>query len=376
MPDGLTAERARLERQSPDLATRGPTHGAAGMRSRRTRKLLRYVLMLGAALILLVGGLYYWVSGGRYVSTTDAYVQANVLNVATDVSGVVETIPVHDGEAVRAGQVLFRLDPLKFQLAVDQARASLEQARLDFEGLKADYLRAVRQQAAQAAQVQSDQATFNRLATLVKTQAATRQQYDDAHYKLLADEASLGSAEAMVQEALAKLGGNADLPTEQAPAYKLAQAKLGEAQREMNHAVVRAPYDGVVTQVPKLQLGQDLPAGTAAFGLVGANDFWVAAEPKETALTYARPGDAATVTIDSYPGLTWHAEVASIAPATDQQFSLLPAQNSSGNYVKVVQRVPVRVTLKPLQGAPPLSSGMSAEVTIDTGHQRHFSDLF
>ncbi len=331
--------------------------------------------MGGAALVLLIGGLWYWLSGGRYATTTDSYVQADVLNVSTDVSGVVQDIAVRDGEQVKAGQVLFRLDPLKFQLAVDQARAGLEQTRLDLDGLKADYQRALQAQAAQAALVQGDQATYQRAAELVKTHAMPPQQYDEARYKLLADQAQLGSAQAQVKQALAKLGGNADLPVTEMPAYKTALAQLGEAQRQMSHAVVRAPFEGTATQVSKLQLGQVLPAGTAAFGLVGTN-FWIAAEPKETALTYARPGDPATITIDSYPGITWHGEVQSIAPATDQQFSVLPAENSSGNWVKVVQRVPLRVTVEPVKDAPPLSAGMSAEVTIDTGHVRHLSDLF
>ncbi len=382
MPEGMTtAERARLDRAlAPSRTTPAPqpeVPSAPESRapSRRPR-LIRFVLMGGAALVLLIGGLWYWVSGGRYVTTTDAYVQADVLNVSTDVSGVVQDIAVSDGEQVRAGQILFRLDPLKFQLAVDQSRADLEQTRLDLDGLKADYLRALQAQAAQSAQVQGDQATFDRDAALVKTHAMPQQQYDDARFKLLADEAQLGSAEAQVKSALAKLGGNADQPVTEMPAYKTALAKLGEAQRQMNHAVVRAPFDGTVTQVSKLQLGQVLQAGTAAFGLVGTNDFWVAAEPKETALTYARPGDPAKITIDAYPAVTWEGEVQSIAPATDQQFAILPAENSSGNWVKVVQRVPLRVVVKPVRGAPPLSAGMSAEVTIDTGHTRHLSDLF
>ncbi len=160
------------------------------------------------------------------------------------------------------------------------------------------------------------------------------------------------------------------------PAYKQAQAQVAEAQRELNHSVVRAPFDGVVTRVSKLQPGQYLAASTAAFGLVSADHLWIAAQPKETALTYARQGDPATVTIDAYPAQSFHGHVQSIAPATDQEFSLLPAQNSSGNWVKVVQRVPVRIALDNPAGGPPLSAGMSAEVSIDTNHHRTLSDLF
>lgn len=372
MPDGtITAERARLDRTAPSNQSL-----SEGRPPSRRRRLVRYVLMGGAALALVVGGGWYWLTGGRYLSTTDAYVQANVLDLATDVSGIVAAIPVRDGAHVKTGEVLFRLDPLKFQLAVDQAAAAVEQARLDLEGLKADYTRALRSQAAQGAQVQADQATYQRYAALVQGRVVARQQYDDARFKLQADEAQLGSDEAQTKSALARLDGNPNLPAAQAPAYKTAVARLGEAQREMDHAVVRAPYDGVVTQVSKLQLGQYLPAGTAAFGLVGDDEFWVAVQPKETELTHARQGDPATVTVDAYPGITWHGVVESIAPATDQQFSLLPAQNSSGNWVKVVQRVPMRVTLEPVKDAPPLSAGMSAEVTIDTHHKRTLADLF
>lgn len=378
MPDGITtAERARLDQPAPtDAVSRPrPADRPASRSPERRRKLLRYGLIFGGAAVLIVGGLDYWVSGGQYLSTTDAYVQADVLNVATDVSGIVDQIPVHDGEHVTKGEVLFKLDPLKFQLAVDQANANVAQAKLNLEALKAEVLRAQRMQAAQEAIVQNDQATLNRYASLVKEHAVTQQLYDDARYKLAADQAQLGSSQAQVKSALAKLGGNASEPVTDMPAYKEAEAQLGEAEREMRHSVVRAPYDGTVTQVTKLQLGQFLQAGTPAFGLVG-NSFWIQGEPKETGLTYAREGDPATVTVDAYPGYTWHGTVESIAPATDQQFSVLPAENSSGNWVKVVQRVPIIVTLKPMKDAPQLSAGMSANISVNTHHHRSLGDLF
>jgi len=175
---------------------------------------------------------------------------------------------------------------------------------------------------------------------------------------------------------LAKLNGNPNIAVEDMPSFKQAQAQVAEAEREMNHAVVRAPYDGIVTQVNKLQLGMYLGASTAAFGLVSTDHVWVEAQPKETQLTYAKNGDPVDVSFDIYPGRTWQGTVQSVAPATDQNFSLLPAENSSGNWVKVVQRIPVRVELDMKPGDPPLRAGMSADIDIDTGHVRTLSDLF
>jgi len=344
-------------------------------RLRRTR-LVRWVLMGGGILAVVIGGALYWLNTGRWVSTSDAYVEADVQMVSTDVSGIVDSIPVHEGETVKQGAVLFRLDPQKFDIALQNAQASLAQTRLNLESMKADYQAADSTVAVRQAQVKDDAVTYQRLATLVRSSAATRQQVDDALYKLEADQQGVLAAQAQAKSLLAKLGGSAGAAVDQMPAWKQAQAQVKEAQRQLDHATVRAPYDGVVTQVAKLQQGMFLAAGTPAFGLVSSDDVWVQAEPKETSLTYARPGDAATVSIDAYPNRTFHGEVASVAPATDQQFSLLPAQNSSGNWVKVVQRVPVRISLNLTKDSPPLSAGMSASVSIDTGHERSLGDLF
>jgi membrane fusion protein, multidrug efflux system len=345
-------------------------------RNRRRIRLLRWLLMGGGIFAVVIGGLFYWLNGGRYASTDDAYVQADDLTLSTDVSGVVTDIPMHEGQAVKQGQALFLLDPLKFQIALDKAKANLAQTRLNLEAMQADYQSTLREAAAKQAQVSSDQANYDRFAALVKQHAVTQQQTDDMRYKLAADQAALGATNQQARGQLARLAGQPDLPIQQMPAYHEAQAQVAEAQRELNHATVRAPYDGIVTQVNKLQPGMFLPAGTAAFGFVSTQHVWVESEPKETALTWARPGDHATVTIDAYPGRIWDGVVQSISPATDQQFSLLPAENSSGNWVKVVQRLPVRVRIDRHPGDPPLSAGMSAEVEIDTGHTRSLADLF
>ena len=347
---------------------------AAGIRPRKA--LLRWGLMVGGVLAVVVGGGFYWLSSGRWVETDDAYVQADSMVLSTDVSGIVASIPVHEGQAVTKGQILFSLDPQKFRIALENARANLAQVRLNIEAAKADYQAALRGTDAKRQQVNADQATYARYALLVKSHAVTQQATDDARYKLASDQQAVSAAESQARALLAKLAGNPDVAVEAMPSFKQAQARVAEAEREMDHAVVRAPYNGIVTQVNKLQVGMYLGASSAAFGLVSTDHVWVEAEPKETQLTYAKNGDPVTVSFDLYPDRTWQATVASIAPATDQNFSLLPAQNSSGNWVKVVQRIPVKIQLDIKPGDPPLRAGMSADIDVDTGHVRKLSDLF
>jgi membrane fusion protein (multidrug efflux system) len=283
---------------------------------------------------------------------------------------------VREGQAVTKGQVLFSLDPQKFHIALDNARANLAQMRLNIESAKADYQASLRDTGAKQQQVLADQATYDRYASLVKQHAVTQQETDDARYKLAADQQAVRASESQARALLAKLDGNPDIAVGDMPSFKQAAAQVAEAEREMDHSVERAPYDGIVTQVNKLQIGMYLGASTAAFGLVSTDHVWVEAEPKETELTYAKNGDPVDVTFGIYPGRSWKGVVESVAPATDQNFSLLPAENSSGNWVKVVQRIPVRVRVDMLAGDPPLRAGMSADIDIDTGHVRTLADLF
>jgi membrane fusion protein, multidrug efflux system len=368
-----------------DIVTDEPVRQGASPRGDRSRGtvrrahrnlVLRVGLIVLGAIVLIVGGTVWWLSGGRYVTTDDAYVQANVLNVTTDVSGLVEEVLVREGQSVDRGEVLFRLDPTAFQLAADEARANLEQTELQLRSLRADYATAEKQAAAQQAKVDADQATFARYADLVVHQAVSREQFDNARYQLASDQAALQASQATALSALARLGGTANAAVETMPTYKLAAARLAEAERNQRHSVVRAAFAGQVTQTSKLQPGQFLAAGTPAFGLVDTHTMWIAAEPKETDLSYVRVGQPATITIDAWPGHVWHGVLRSTAPATDQQFSVLPAQNSSGNWVKVVQRIPLRVEIHSGPNDPPLSAGTSAEVAIDTGHRRSLGDLF
>jgi membrane fusion protein (multidrug efflux system) len=342
----------------------------------RFRRWLRLVLMGGGVLAVLAGAGVYWLNGGRWMSSDDSYVNADKVAVATDVSGTVASIPIHEGEQVAKGQVLFQLDPKRFQIALDGAKADLAQTRITLLAERQDYQRMLHDIAARQAQVQADQATFDRYAQLVGRGDLPRQQYDDARYKLAADQAGLQSAGVAAQVALARLNGDPNVDVTTLPSDLQAQARVAEAQRELDRATVRAPYAGVVTQVSTLQPGMFLPAGTAAFGLVSSDHIWVDAQPKETELTWVKPGDPADVTVDTYPGHVWHGTVESISPASGSQFSILPAQNASGNWVKVVQRIPMRVRIETEPGDPALRAGMSAVVDVDTGHKRTLADLY
>ncbi len=346
------------------------------VRTRPRLRLLRPLLMLGGIVAVAAVALVYWLNTGRWVSTDDAYVEADRVALSTDVSGLVQSIAVKDGEVVKRGQVLFRLDPRQFQIAVDDAKANLAQQVLDVKAAKSEYVRMLRDLAVRAAMVQSDQASYDRYAALVRGGDATRQDYDNARFKLAADQQALYAARQTAATQLARLDGDANVDITTMPSYKAAEAKIAEAQRQLNDSVVRAPFDGTVTRVSKLQPGMYLPASTAAFAIVSTKDVWIEAQPKETQLTWVKPGQPVEVRVDAYPGQVWKGKVETIAPASDAEFSVLPAQNSSGNWVKVVQRIPLRVHVEQAAGDPPLRAGMSVVADIDTGHVRRLSDLF
>jgi membrane fusion protein (multidrug efflux system) len=229
---------------------------------------------------------------------------------------------------------------------------------------------------AKAAQVQADQASFDRYANLVKSGGVTRADYDNARFQLAANQQAVSALKIHAEVQLAKLGGDANVDPKDMPDYQAALARVDEAQRQLDHTVIHAPFAGVVTQVETVQPGMYLAASTAAFGLVSRENIWVEANPKETELTWVKPGDPVTVTVDTYPGRRWKAVVESIAPNSGSEFSVLPAQNTSGNWVKVVQRIPVRIRVERVSGDPELRAGMSVEASIDTGHKRTLADLF
>lgn len=349
---------------------------------RRFRLSLRSVLMVGGIIAVAVGSLVFWLESGRYATTDDANIAAAKVLVSTDVSGLVSSVNVREGQSVKAGQVLFQVDPLQFQIALDSAKANLHEVALNIRSMKETYKELLSNVESQKAQVELDTVTNDRNASLVSNNDVPRQIYDQSRYTLLLDQARLKSLQQQVEVQLATLAGDPDIRVEDHPLYRQAKAAVDEAQRQLDHATVRAPFDGIVTQVDALQPGTYLVAQTAvltstgAVALVSTSNVWVTALMKETELTYVKPGDRVDVTVDTYPGVTWKGTVESISPASGSEFSILPPENSSGNFVKVVQRIPVKIAIDRTARSQPLRAGMSVYVSIDTGHRRSLSDLF
>ncbi|HET6622110.1 MAG TPA: HlyD family secretion protein [Dongiaceae bacterium] len=334
------------------------------------RRRLRRLLMIGGPLAVLIGVGVVYLTGGRYAGTDNAYVHTHMVSVSADISGRVVDLEVHENEPVKTGDVLFHLDPEPLQIAVDQARANLETARNKVIGLKAAYRTRQEDLKAAEANVGFAQRELKRREKLVAGKIISQSDYDEARnrYNVAVNEAaSIGQD---ISRIISELGGDPDIDPEQHPTYLAAEAALAQAELDMRHGTVTAPADGVVAQVDTLRPGDYIKAGEPVFNIVSQKDAWIEANLKETDLTYVKPGQQAEVTIDTYPGRTFTAVVDSIGMATGAEFSVLPAQNASGNWVKVVQRIPVRLHVVDLPENTVLRAGMSAVVEIDTKHRR------
>jgi membrane fusion protein (multidrug efflux system) len=373
LPPAETAEAPAARRDAPQEKPARPadTPAAPKKASRSPRRVSMRGALFALLPLALIAGAYWYVTGGRVMSTDNAYVEADKVGVSTDVSGIVKAIDVRNNQRVDAGEILFRLDDLPFRLALERAEAQVGIIRNDLNALKANY----RDMQAQITQAQDDidyyDREFRRQQDLAGKNVASQQTFDTARRNLQNAQHKLTSLNQQLAAIVANLNGDPDIPVEQHPRYRDAVAQRNEAARQLDHTVVKAPFAGIVTNVPSIAPGKYLQASMTAFYLVAADYVWVDSNPKETELTNVRPGQPVTVTVDTYPGLEWHGAVDSISPAAAQEFSLLPAQNTSGNWVKVVQRIPMRVRLDTSdKSRPPLRAGMSVEAAVDTGHAR------
>jgi membrane fusion protein (multidrug efflux system) len=330
----------------------------------------RWMLFLLLPIALIAGG-YWYVVGGQVMSMDDAYVEAEKVGISTDVSGVVKEVTVGENQYVEAGRILYRLDDLPFRLSLARAQAQVGTVRNDLNALKANY----QEMRAQIGQAQYDVdyyvSELHRSQDLLTARVASQAAFDVARRNLQNAQQKLASLNHQLDAIVANLGGDPGIPIEHHPRYLDALAQRDEAARQLAHTVVTAPFAGIVTNVPSIAPGKYLQASTTAFFLVATDHVWVNANPKETELTHVRSGQPVTVAVDTYPDAQWHGVVESISPAAAQEFSLLPAQNTSGNWVKVVQRIPMRVRVDTSdKDLPSLRAGMSVEVEVDTGRAR------
>jgi membrane fusion protein, multidrug efflux system len=367
--DKAETKQRQPQDRKPEPLPLHPARSSEGT-ARAPKKSLRRPLLFALLPLALVIGAYFYITGGAVMSTDNAYVQADTVGLSTDVSGIVREVDVHDNQQVAKGEVLFKLDPLQFQLALDRTNAQLASTGDDLRALQASY----RNMKAQIDQAQKDvdfnMVNFQRQEQLIANNFTPKATYDAAKNTLQNAQQKLASLQEQLAGLAANLNGDPDAPIENHPKYKDAVATRDEAARQLAHTVVHAPFAGIVTNVPALQPGQYLAAAATAFNIVSTEHVWIQASPKETELTYVSPGQKATVEVDTYPGQQWTGTVDSISPASASSFSLLPAENTSGNWVKVVQRIPMRISVANAPGKPQLRVGMSVELSVDTGHER------
>ncbi|NDV87238.1 HlyD family efflux transporter periplasmic adaptor subunit [Aurantimonas aggregata] len=338
--------------------------------AKKKRRPLRTLLIVALPLALALGGAYYWVTGGRYINTEDAYVHQDRVTVMPQVSGQIARVAVAENQTVEAGALLFTIDDSVYRNAVEQDQANLESARLDVEKLKAAYAQAVSEAGTARDALTNAETRNQRQQTLVQKGIVSQSTLDDADLALRQARGALSSAESQVLAARAALAGDPDIATDQHPLVLEAFAQLHAAELDLAHTEVTAPAAGVISQTDRMQEGQYVTPASAVMSLMETQDSWVEANYKETELTDMRVGQPVDVELDTYPDHVLHATVGSIGAGTGSEFALLPAQNATGNWVKVVQRIPVRIRVEADDDMPALRAGMSASVTVDTGHAR------
>jgi membrane fusion protein (multidrug efflux system) len=353
---------------SPEAKT--TTQKAAGLFARIGRKRLRMILLAGLPALAVVIGLGIYLSGGRYISTDNAYVGAQKVLITPDISGKITHVAIVEGQHVKPGDELFTLDREPYELALQQAKAKLDTARSNFDKLKTNLKSLVILADLANKNVDLKQRDVDRKTKLVSTQAGSQADLDTALAAVVTAQLQAEFAVQQHDTTLNQLLGNPDLPLEKFPEYAQAKAVLDNAQREFDHTLVRAPMSGTATQVDNIQLGRFVAAGTPVLSVIDDQTPWVDANPKETDITYLRVGQKATLDIDSFPDHTFTGTVVAVSPGTGSQFSILPPQNATGNWVKVVQRVPVRIAFDKNEDTRLLRSGMSVNVGIDTGRSR------
>jgi membrane fusion protein (multidrug efflux system) len=329
----------------------------------------RRVLLVSVPLAIAIGGAAFWLSGGRYEETDNAALHQARIAIASDLPGRIVQVNVADNDRVKAGDILFQVDPEPYRIALAQAEAALAQARLGVEQLKAGYGVALAQERVAAGDADYLRAELTRQSSLAGKGVASGSSLDDARHAADKAAEALATAHQAVQASLAALAGDPQLDTDAHPAVQAAIAARDNAAYNLSRTTVKAPGDGIVYQAASFRPGQFVTAGASLFALVESADLWVDANFKETQLEGIAPGQPAEVVFDQRPGSRFAGRVEAIGAGTGAEFSIIPAQNATGNWVKVTQRVPVRIRLDDPAAAAELQSGISAAVTVDTGRR-------
>jgi membrane fusion protein, multidrug efflux system len=330
----------------------------------------RFVVLVVVPLIALALGFVWWLHGGRYVTTDNAYVGADKVLITPQVSGPIAAVHVIEGQKVKTGEPLFDIDPAPYQIALSLAQGRLDAAKVEFANLRSSYVSNQDQIKMGQDAVDVRQADFDRKNALATHGSGTSADRDTSMAALIQARQILEFVRQQQATTMVKLGGSLDASIDAFPDYIQARAGVEDAERNLRNTKILAPIDGVATQVAQIELGRVAPAGQPVFAVVANTGLWVDANPKESDLTYVREGLPAAVTIDTFPDRSWSGSICSIAPGTGAQFAILPPQNASGNWVKVVQRVPLRFCFGPNEDTTNLRAGMSANLSIDTGRVR------
>lgn len=332
------------------------------------RSMKRFVLLVLVPVLAMVIIALVYLLGGRFVATDNAYVKADKVPISSQVNGIIQEVLVTENQKVEAGQILYRLDASPYKAAVEKAQANLAQVRIDLAVLKATYQQKVADIELQTTHLAYARKEAQRQAELSSKHYVSESQVEDAEQEVDMTAKLVLSLQQSLHKTEVELGGNVNTPIEQLPNYLAAKATLDDALLNLSYVDVRASLPGVVNQPPKL--GQYAEVGHTTMALIVTNHSWIEANFTETDLTNVQPGQTVTVKIDTYPDVKWTGKVDSVSPATGAEFSVIPAQNATGNWVKITQRVPVRIALDSTASLPELRSGLSAEVEIDTGHKR------
>lgn len=333
---------------------------AAGFRRYR-----RPLLLIVLPAIALIAGIAFYLSGGRYVTTDDAYVGAQKVLITPDISGKIDKVMIREGQQVHKGDLLFEIDPAPFRFAVEQAKAKLHEATVTYNDLQANLKLYARSTELSEQSIDLKQRDVERKSALVKSSSGSQLDLEKSVAGLVQAQSLNQLLQQRITSAKTQLLGNPDLPLEQFPAYMQAKAALDEAQRNLDHTELRAPINGVATQVDNIQLGRFVAAGTPVFSVIDTSAPWVDANPKESDFTYVAVGQSVTLDVDAFPDHQFKGTVGSLSPGTGATFAILPPQNATGNFVKVVQRVPVRISIdSPSLLDHPIGPGMSVVPSI------------